>query len=294
MKLKWLRPLCKWFVIIVCVLGIERFCHKQTRGFSLPNIYSSTSCTEAASAPLNKELLPSFSEPFTFLDSGLESYAFISQDGKIVLKLFKHHHIRQAKLLAKLLPLPYFIKLAKMKEMRLLNSFASCKIAYEELKEETGLLFMHLGKTMNSLPRVTLIDKLGIEHKVALDEVHFFVQKKADLLLPALEKDMAAAGVAKAKKRIYDLLALIVERCKKGIADRDPTLCKNYGFLDERAIVIDVGSFSKNPHLMHPQLYKRELFYETLPLRCLLTRHFPELVVHFDEEFERIIGSNNS
>ena len=233
-----------------------------------------------------------FSQPFTFLNSGLECYAFLSQDKQIVLKVFKHHYIRQAELVAQLLPLPYFKKIRQDKIERMAKTFASCKIAYEELKEETGLLYMHLNKTSLQLPTITLIDRLDIKHQVALDGVQFMVQKRADLLDAILENNMAKYDLEGAKKHIHALVALIVDRCKKGVADRDPILDRNFGFLEDRAIVIDVGSFSKNPFLKHPQAYKRELFYETLPLRCLLTKRFPELLPAFEEEFNKIIESS--
>ncbi|MBI2743406.1 MAG: hypothetical protein HYX48_05760 [Chlamydiales bacterium] len=289
MRSKLLFRIFKLLLAVGAVIGIERFCHKQTRGFSLPNIYSD-SIEYAASSSDEREIAPLLSQPFTFLDSGLECYAFLSEDRKLVLKLFKHQHIRQADLIAKLIPLPYFIKLTQMKQERLLSTFSSCKLAYEEMREETGLLFLHLNRTEGSLPVVTLIDKLGIRHEVALNEVHFILQKKADLLIPALSNDLKKEGSSSAKRRIAALFELIRVRCQKGIADRDPTLCKNYGFLDDRAIVIDVGSFSKNAFLQNPQIYKRELFYETLPLRCLLSREFPELLPYFNEEFEKAIS----
>lgn len=258
----------------------------------MPNIYSETSFVNAPAEPPSIELQTLLSQPFTFLDSGLECYAFLSQDKQIVLKVFKHHHIRQAQLIAKILPLANLEKLKREKEERLISTFASCKIAYEELKAETGLLYLHLSKTTKQLPVVTLIDKLGLKHKVALDEVQFMVQRRADLLMPSLERSLENGDAEAARKQISALMSLIVERCKKGIADRDPTLCKNFGFLKEHAIVIDVGSFSKNAFLKHPQIYKRELFYETLPLRCLLTKHFPELLPAFEEEFNKILENS--
>jgi hypothetical protein len=238
--------------------------------------------------PEMSHISAALSQPFTFLDCGQECYAFASADGKLILKVFKHHHVRQAALLARLTHLPYFEKLAREKRERQARNFASCKLAYEELKDETGLIFAHLKKTSVHLPTVTLIDKLGIQHKVALDEIQFLVQRRAELLIPTLR-----TGTEHAKESITSLLKLISKRCEQGVDDRDPVLSRNYGFLDTRAIIIDVGSFSKKPHLMHPQAYKRELFYETLPLRCLLNERFPELVPHFEEELNKIVKNEN-
>ncbi|MFI5334744.1 MAG: hypothetical protein ACHQT8_06260, partial [Chlamydiales bacterium] len=153
--------------------------------------------------------------------------------------------------------------------------------------EETGLLYLHLAKTDENLPIVTLIDKLGIAHRVALDELPFLAQKRAEKLLPILEG-------AHGKEALSSLLQLIRTRCAKGVADRDPTLLKNFGFVEGKAVVIDLGSFSKDPFLKAPNRAKVELFYETLPLRCLLTKKFPDLLPHFTSELNRMIDHKSS
>jgi hypothetical protein len=281
----------KILIFIGGFLLLERFTHHQTRGFSLPHIYTDQ-MQNLPSVSVDPEILTELEKgPFTFLDSGLECYAFLSADGKTVLKVFKHHHLRQAHFLSQISS--HFTKLYDEKKKRLENSFASYRLAEKELKSETGLLFLHLGKTKKTLPTVTLIDKLGIEHKVALDEVHFLLQKRATLLLPALEKQVKEKRLSEAEKTLHSLLDLIVQRCKKGISDRDPTLCKNYGFLGTQAIMIDLGSFSKNSFLKDPHSYKRELFYETLPLRCLLQNRFPELLPFFETELNKIIETRD-
>ncbi|MFI5335070.1 MAG: hypothetical protein ACHQT8_07955, partial [Chlamydiales bacterium] len=170
----WKKRVFNTVLLLGSFIALERFCHTQTRGFSLQNIYP------ADKLPLGSGcgILPDCSQPFTFLDSGLEFYAFLSADKQHVLKFFKQHHVKQADFLAKCSPL--FNNLKREKRERLKGSFASCKIAFEELQEETGLLYLHLAKTDENLPIVTLIDKLGIAHRVALDELPFLAQKRAE------------------------------------------------------------------------------------------------------------------
>jgi hypothetical protein len=294
MKSKLPSTLFKLLLVVSAFFVVERFCHKQTRGFTLPNIYTEQplTCVPSGLSSQDAETLKTqLAQPFTFLDSGLECYAFISQDRQIVLKFFKHHHIRQAQLLAKLAPFPYLVKLKCEKEERRDKTFSSCRLAYEEMKEETGLIFLHLNKTAENLPTVTIIDKLGLQHRVALDNVQFLIQKRADLLIPSLGDSLKQGDLKSAQTKVSSLLDFITQRCQKGIADRDPTFLKNYGLIENCAIVIDVGSFSKNDFLKRPQTYKRELFYETLALRCLLAKHYPELLPHFDSELKRVFNN---
>lgn len=272
---KKLRAIFSAILFVSCFIAAERLTHRATRGFALPNIYSDEKIEAYCTGKQLK-----LDQPFRFLGSGLEFYAFVSADEKLVLKLFKQHHVRQARLLSRMLP--FFAKFYEKKRERFISTLASCRLAYDELSRESGLLYLHLGKTEEALPTITLIDNLGIKHSVRLDDVSFLVQERATLLIPALQGE-------RAKESLTSLLHLIEARCKRGIADRDPTLCKNFGFSGGRAIVIDIGSFSKNPFLKEPSHCKRTLFYETLPLRCLLQKQFPHLVSHFDEEFERMI-----
>lgn len=271
-----MKKIFKALLFAACFFAVERFCHKETRGFSLPNIYGE----EFEGLPTSGEL-PELIGPFTFLDSGLESYVFLSADKKVVLKFFKHHHLREADRLAKIFP--FCKKMSTQKRENFKRSLSSYQIAYNELKEETALLYLHLAKTEKRLPTVTLIDRLGIEHKVALDQVQFLAQRRADLLLQTLDSPQA-------KESISSLLSLISTRSSRGIADRDPMLERNFGFIDSKAVVIDLGSFSKDPFLKKKNRRNTTLFYETLPLRCLLAKEKPDLLPHFEKEFERIIS----
>jgi hypothetical protein len=280
---KKLKLICKILIFLGSFIAVERLCHVHTRGFSLPNIYSyEPDSSHSEPISFDAEIL---SQPFTLFASGLECYAFLSEDQKFVLKVFKFHHVREARLFYKLFPFSYFAKLLREKEDRIAHSFESNKLAYQELKEETGLVCIHLEKTERCYPQVTLIDSCGIRHQVNLDEVHFILQKKADLLVPALKKQ----NEDQARRSISSLLNLILTRCQKGIGDRDPTLYNNYGFIGDEAVIIDTGSFSYQPLLKNPKTSKRTLFYETLPLRCMLAKHFPFLLPHFESEFEKIL-----
>lgn len=283
------RTVFNLLLFIGCFLALERFCHKQTRGFSISNIFSldEKPCTASL---FSRDIEKILSQRFYFLDSGLECYAFLSEDGNWVLKTFKQHHAKTGRFFS-YLPLPAFLQRnMREKETRLNNSFKSLKVAYNDLKEETALLYLHLGKSSDLNRSVTLVDKLGIVHTVPLDSLDFFLQKRADLLIPTLGKLMQEGRVEEAKASISSLLELILVRCKKGIGDRDPTLTKNFGFIGTQAVVIDVGSFSKNSFLTTPRNYKQALFYETLPLKCLLAKEHPILLAHFEKEMHTLLA----
>ncbi|NGX26325.1 MAG: hypothetical protein K940chlam6_00241 [Chlamydiae bacterium] len=92
-------------------IAVERFCHKQTQGFQLQKIqadlpHNSDWETLLPGDHTSQRLQTILSQPYSFLNSGGESYAFVSKDGKYVLKFFKLHHMRPKSFADKFLPYP--------------------------------------------------------------------------------------------------------------------------------------------------------------------------------------------
>lgn len=77
-------------------------------------------------------------------------------------------------------------------------------------------------------------DKLGRKFSLALDELSFFIQKRARMPLALSEEERAK------------IASLIAARDAKGITDEDCVLEKNIGFLGEQPLFIDIGQFSKH------------------------------------------------
>ena len=271
---------------------IERFCHKKTDGFQIVKIYSHLPASPQWATPPPiaqdmQDLQDIFSQPFFFLDSGGQCYAFISQDGKLVLKLFKMHHIRQYSLLHKI-PLPGVFNYWKnqfllLQERKLNRIFSSSQIAYTKLKKETGLLYLNL----NPMPQLdnlhlTLIDKIGIEHRISLKNVPFVLQHKADnpfdmLRFHLLHRDMTAA-----KDVIRDIFECLAARTQKGVVDTDPALRRNIGLLKNQAISIDIGSFILAAEPMTIEDKKQELLNDTRRMHRWLRKRSLELAGYLD------------
>lgn len=151
-----------------------------------------------------------------------------------MLKFFRFDHLRPPLWLTHF-PLPSFlhayrdgkIALNKGKTER---TFESYKIAYQDLKEETGLVFVHLNRSDDLKLQTTIIDKLGIPHCLDMDSMHFILQRRAQLLYPVISQWMENKQLEQAKNGMKELLALLVSRYKKGIGDKDPDLRTNFGF----------------------------------------------------------------
>jgi hypothetical protein len=284
------------FLIVFC--GVGRFCHLQTRGFQLHKILSTHHADPMPVLPSpseeeKEELRAIFAQPFYFLGSGGQCYAFISQDQKTVLKFFKKHHIRLWEFFHRI-PLPsaldgYRQWILRKNTHQSPALFESCKISYLELRERTGLIYLHLHQTDYFKQRLTIVDKLGIAHQIDMDAIDFALQKKAEFTNPKLKKLMRENQIDEAKACIDSMLDLIVERCRKGIRDRDPNFRRNMGFIGSSAIEIDLGSYSKDDLLLTPEGFKEELLDKTRKLKQWIGRRNPSLASYLSEKIDQVL-----
>lgn len=262
-------------IILFCFLffAIERFCHRQTEGFRLQKIASQLPYrSEWATPPASSEVKELLDQPYFFLGSGGQCYAFLSEDGQTVLKLFKHHHLRA---------LPFGIQ-KKKRQQKLEELFSSFKIAQEKLQQETGLVYLHLNATDDLSKTLILVDPLGIRHPIDPDRTTFALQKKAEMALPTLQKLVDAQEWKAVQNHLSSLLDLIVSRSQKKVADWDPIIKRNMGFINGKAVEIDLGSFSLDPSLSSPINRRRAVFFETLKLRRWVKKKAPALLPFFE------------
>jgi hypothetical protein len=250
--------------------AIERFCHSQTEGFSVHRITSARTTKATWAPPALKEgekesLAAILNQPFTYLGKGAQSFAFASADGRYVLKLLRQERLR---------PTPFALKEAqrRKKASKRGRIIESCQLAFEEMKEETGLLYIHLNSAKTSpLPCATIIDKLGIRHQLDLSQSEFILQERAELVYPTLERLIREDKIQEAKKALDELIALILKRQSRGIFDKDPDFKSNFGFTTKGAIQLDFGRFRRGSS---PPGELREI---TQKLRHDLRELFPPL-----------------
>nr|AOO54562.1 hypothetical protein [uncultured bacterium] len=283
--------------IVSSMILIKQFCYKKTDGFALYKILSSLSYHQdwepASSAELeNTALSEILNQPFYYLAKGAQSYVFASQDGTTVIKFFRLYHLRPPLWLSFLAMPPALqsYKLSKMIDKRneLAKDFTSYKIAFEEMKEETGLIYLHLNKTSHLKKHLKIYDKIGIAYELDLDEMEFLVQKRATLVYPSIDALMKAHAPEDAKEAISALIQLLKYRCEKGIFDKDPDLNTNFGFLDNKALQIDIGRFRRETLSPYPNTYRDEIIRITDNFRQWLDARYPMLSEHLAAEIQKI------
>lgn len=236
------------------------------------------------------ELKRILSQEFRYLGSGAQCYAFISADGKYVLKFFKIKHLVPKRWL-KLVPIPglgqYRFNKIEKRILRHRELFTSYKLAYEYLKKETGVVFIHLNKTKELGTRVNLYDRSFNCYRLDLDKYEFVLQKKATLVRDRIIALMQREDREGALKAIEALLNQVVNQCKKGYVDRDSGVSHNYGFIGEDVIHFDAGRILYDSAAKTPVYYHREVLRVAKKLEDWLESSYPELI----DDVEEIINS---
>jgi hypothetical protein len=282
----------KFVLFLLLFVAAQKFCQARTGGFTLSTI--DTDIPYDASWEVPPSPLPPLNRPFSFLGKGGQSYVFLSEDRSIVLKFFKKPHGLSDDLIAgieQILPnslRPYRAQFLQKRLERFRTIFESCRLAYTHLRRETGLLYLHLNPTLHECGTVTLIDRLGISHTVDLDATSFLVQKRGQLLCRRLTSHLREGNLEGARTSIASLLHYLKKRSEAGIRDTDNALKRNYGFMDDTAVSIDVGSFLIDPTLQEPAALHQDLVRKTRQLRRWMIKRHPELVSIFDEEVQKI------
>jgi hypothetical protein len=284
------RWIFQGILFFIAFFAVERFCHEETHGFRLQKIRADLPSnpdwdTQFPEDHQEKKLQGILSQPFYFLNSGGEAYAFVSKDGKYVLKFFKLHHMRPYNFSDVFLPHPLRVKCQKMRKKKLTTLFSSCKLAYERFRERTGLIYLHLNKTDFLHVKLKIFDAIGAVHHLQLDKLPFALQEKALLAYPTLSSLAEAQEWDAAKRRISSLLDLIVARCRAGLADRDARK-RNFGFIGDHAIEIDLGSFRVDESLKTKTAMEKVLLHETLKLRRYIKKRHPQLSEYFEEKLK--------
>src|SRR5580700_8553627 len=199
----------KLFISIALFIGLQQLIERKTLGFCLTKIqtedlpyqqqWEASHCSEEKQQQIRNLL----SQPFYLMGVGSECFAFASKDGQAVIKFFKLDQMRPVyfnrglfgedytafagtisrhPLTHVVLPFPLQQGLKRVlgiREFRIQRTFHSIKLAYDELREETGLLYLHLNPTDHLSQTLTLYDGNGICHEVDLDSTRFFLQKRA-------------------------------------------------------------------------------------------------------------------
>lgn len=290
-----MKKLIGWTALLSLILWTSvRIYYQVTDGFLEKNILSSFVYhpsweVRSPREQEEKELQKALSQPFFYLGKGCQSYVFRSDDGKYVIKFFKLQRYRLSPLLKLLPPLPFFQaykeRKKRKKEAKRDRFFQSWKLAYNDLPEESGLIYVHLNPTDHLRTSPRFYDKLGRMHLLPLDQMVFLVQKRATPLSDFvsqwdLEKDREEASLFCDR-----ILKLLISEYERGYFDADPALVQNTGVLEGRPMHIDIGQWTRREDINTPDQYKQDLYDRLHGLHLLLKEKQPLLAEGLETSF---------
>lgn len=237
-------------------------------------------------------------QKFIYIGKGAQSYAFGSEDGRYVVKFFKFKHLRPSVFLDILPPVPpfesYRTKQTMRKNRKLEGVFAGYRLAYETHKDASGILFLHLNKTKGIHKKLTVVDKIGRQHVIALDDVVFVIQEKAQTVRQVINELLQKKDLPLAKHRIHQIFDLYVSEYNKGIFDHDHGVMHNTGFVGDKPIHLDVGKLKKDISMKDPVVYSKDLELVARRmdnwLRENVDVYYPELAGEIEDNMTRITG----
>jgi hypothetical protein len=252
------KRLLFFLCFVLGVLTLPTLAKRATQGFRIAKMQIQFPYHPEWQTPIQAEVIPILEQRFHYLGKGAQSYVFESADQKYVIKLFRYDHPQ-----------------SEEKITLLMNA---CKMAYDRMREETGLVYIHLNPTKKALPVLHCKDALGRSYRLSLDNYRFALQKKAsDFRKTLLE---AKGDPKQMKERIDAFLQLLQVRTQRGIVNTDPNLSRNFGFLGDRAIELDFGNYRDCPTLNQ----KAEMERHAHRLRRWLKKNAPEWVAYLDAE----------
>ncbi len=202
-------------------------------------------------------------QPFRFFGKGAQCYVFESEDKTDVVKLFRYNR--------------------SFTEAKIVRLFNACKIAYDALRDETGLVYIHLNPTQIGLPFLHCKDAVCRSYTIPLDRIRFAIQKRANSFCESLE--IARRSPIKMQQRLDQFIDLLQARVAKGIVNTDSTLMDNFGFLEEQAVEFDFGNYCISSRFDR----RSEINRYASQLRSWLSEHAPEWVSYFDRQMERLL-----
>lgn len=244
-----------WLLLVlpaVVLWGSYQLYQSKAFGFSPARICSNFSYNPdwAIEEPQDTTPLKSIlNQKFKYLAAGAQSYAFVSEDEKFVVKFFimKHQIPRLSDL--------WHPEKVEVRKQNLLSIFKAHKLAYDELKSDTGLIYIHLNKSHHLQTPLQIVDRIGRTFLIDLDQTEFVIQEKAELIFTRLKKLLDQGDKEKVQQCIQSTLALVQRRLEQRITDQDKAVKHNYGFVGDRAILLDIGRIEKTTP--NPDHYKR-------------------------------------
>lgn len=160
------------------------------------------------------------SQPFVFLAKGKQTEVYASMDGGYVLRCLTSKKAKKTSILLR-----------------------RALLAWNEARDETGLVAIGAMASDMPLPDCTLLTAKGGIVTIPLSRTAFFVQKRAVPFKTALLQAKCQKDRKKMEQILTSLFSLLSSLREKGIIDLDGALIRNgnLGVIGTKVILLDIG-----------------------------------------------------
>ena len=282
----------RFFLPLFIAIALSLFTFYRTDGFYLSRIQGPLS---QGTAPLpDLECRDYLHQPFYYLAKGRQCFVFTSADDQIVIKFLNYSRFSFPGWLADF-PLPHYwkmwlVSLEDKRHLRFESTMKSFQLAMEQLREETGLIYLHIQRGGN-LPVIEIVDRAHRKHRMDLNNMAFIVQKKAVPIYEELDNLYKTGGAESLNEGIGIFVSFLQKRCALYLADDDRDVKINFGFDRGRLVLLDPGRLFYDPTLSNRARIERELRIASKRLRQWLEQNYPQSVVFLDQRIEEAILS---
>jgi hypothetical protein len=289
------RHLKRWiysFLGFLCLFGTVRLYYRLTDDFRLANMtyelpFKPLWVVPTLSFDEHQHLEHILDQKFRYIGKGAQCYAFVSEDEQYVLKFFKFKHLKPNLFVEYLPPFPFLREYKQdcieRKKRKLIGVFNGYDLAFRENRETSQLIYLHLIPTQHLKLKAQVIDKIGLERIIPLDDVVFLLQRKGETLRTRLRHLLDQQQVQEAKQAMAAILEMYISEYKKGIYDHDHGILHNTGFIGQQPFHLDVGKLNQDERMQQVEFYKKDLEHVIWKMDVWMKSSYPHYYPEFSE-----------
>ena len=272
------------FLLVSFCLSVGRTWYWATDGFRLSRIEGFEGI--GREREFSEEAEKALSQRYLYLARGRQCFAFLSEDGKYVLK-FPRLDRYNDRILFHINPFRDSVDWRrKSHSLRKDKLFASFEISCDDLLEETALVALFNAPKTGK--KVEIVDRLGRTVKLPLEKTGFILQRKLRLFQDVFQEAMDKRDEGEVSRILDRLIDVVIQIAKKGIISKDGSFLKNFGFDENRAYQIDVGSFYRMENLSDEEVFSLAMHASLETLRVWLLELNPSLLELIDQKLRPV------
>lgn len=279
-----LRRLIVLSFIAVVIFGGFRLYYRLTDDFRLSNMtyelpFEAPWKVPPLSDEEHRQLAQVLDQKFSYIGKGAQCYAFASADQQYVLKFFKFKHLKPSLFVDFMPSIPpfnsYKQNCIERKRRKLIGVFNGYDLAFRENRKGSELIYLHLVPTDHLNLQAAVIDKIGFEREINLDDVVFLIQRKGETLRTRMNKLLKAGKVDEAEAAAASILKMYISEYQKGIYDHDHGVMHNTGFIGSEPFHLDVGKLNKDDRMKDAAVYKKDLEHVIWKMDVWVKANYP-------------------